>query len=154
MKAFFLAAMLMLMGVGITLSVLLLLKTGPFQKESVNKTYSKNYYAMVLKSGQIYFGKIQEEKNGFLTIESVYYFKVMNVQVPQPTLNPKSKIKQATPSAQFKKQFTILKLGSEIHGPTDSLMLNRDQVKSIEELKENSKIVQAIKKYEVEAQKR
>ncbi|MEK9178904.1 MAG: hypothetical protein AAB893_00345, partial [Patescibacteria group bacterium] len=94
MKALFLALMLVFMGVGITLSVLMYFRMGPFQKDATTKTYSKNYHAIVLKNGQIYLGKIQEEKNGFLTIEDVYYFKVLSVPVPQPT--SKSKVKQST----------------------------------------------------------
>lgn len=152
MKALFLALMLVFMGAGITLSVLMYFRMGPFQKGTTVKTYSKNYHAIVLKNGQVYFGKIQEEQNGFLTIEDVYYFKVLTVPVPQPT--SKQKTKQSTASASFKKQYTILKLGSEFHGPTDELMLNKDQVKSIEELKNDSKIVQAIIKYQEEAKKR
>jgi hypothetical protein len=38
----------------------------------------------------------------------------------------------------------IVKLGGELHGPTDEMRINRDTVLFIEDLKSDSKVVSAI----------
>ena len=41
----------------------------------------------------------------------------------------------------------LIKLGNEIHGPLDSMLINRDHVVIIEDLKDDSRVVQAINDY-------
>ena len=41
-------------------------------------------------------------------------------------------------------EFTLIKLGGELHGPKDQMTINRNQILFIEELKADSKVVTAI----------
>jgi len=42
----------------------------------------------------------------------------------------------------------LIKLGNEIHGPADSMIITKDHILFIEQLKDDSKVVRAIKEYQ------
>ncbi|MBU2575853.1 hypothetical protein KKF64_02080, partial [Patescibacteria group bacterium] len=44
-------------------------------------------------------------------------------------------------------ELSLVKLGNELHGPTDSMFINRDHVLFVEDLKDDSNVVQAIDNY-------
>lgn len=44
-----------------------------------------------------------------------------------------------------KQELALIKLGDELHGPEDEIKINRDNILYIETLKEDGKVVQAIK---------
>jgi len=47
----------------------------------------------------------------------------------------------------------LIKLGKELHGPKDQMVLNRDHILFIEELSSDSKVVKSIEKYNQEKTK-
>ena len=96
--------------------------------------------AVFLVNGQVYFGKLSFSKNQFITLRDIYYLQL--AQSPQP--------ENATKNNGEQPQLSLVKLGDELHGPTDEMKINRDQILFIEKLKENSKVVEAIKRYEKE----
>lgn len=101
------------------------------------------YQAIFLTNGQVYFGKVSDVQKEFLTLKDIYY-----LQVVQPPLQG-----QGTPEAQGQNaaaqqpQISLVKLGNELHGPTDEMKINRDQVLFYEDLKTDSQVVKAIKDY-------
>jgi len=42
----------------------------------------------------------------------------------------------------------LVKLGQELHGPVDSMQINRDQILFYEDMKESGKVMEAIRSYQ------
>lgn len=110
-----------------------------WQKKSSNAlaaVQSEHYQAVFLTNGQVYFGKIAGGTEKYLTLTNIYY-----LQAPQQPVQPdKQGAQQQQPT-----QLTVVKLGGELHGPMDAMYISRDQVLFWENLKDDGKVVQAIK---------
>lgn len=91
------------------------------------------YQAVFLSNGQVYFGKVKATAGNYLTLDDVYYLLVQRSLQEQ---------KQATPSA--KPQYTLRRLGGELHGPEERMVINRRHILFTEELKPDGKVVSAI----------
>ena len=50
-------------------------------------------------------------------------------------------------STETQQELTLIKLGNELHGPTDRMVINRDFILLTESLKNDSRVVQAIDNY-------
>ena len=101
------------------------------------KYVDKNkFQAVFLNGGQVYFGKIHSLNGKFITIDNIYYLRV-NQQV-QPN--------QTTADAS-NQDVSLAKLGCELHGPTDVMIINRDQVLFWENLKTDGQVAKAITAY-------
>lgn len=96
----------------------------------------KNYQAVFLTNGQVYFGKVASMNAKEVVLQDIYYLQVQQVQ-PKPEDQPQQKL-------------TLIKLGNELHGPEDKMYINAEQVLFYENLKDEGKVVQAIKKYQTE----
>lgn len=101
---------------------------------------SSGYESVFLTNGQVYFGKISNKTDQFVNLEDIYY-----LQVNQPALQGSS---QNTQQAQQQPQLSLVKLGNELHGPVDKMSINRDQILFYEEMKEDGKVMQAIREYQ------
>ena len=119
--------------IGIIL-VILILSISIFWILIQNQKYiSKNWQAVFLSDGQVYFGKIVKQDKQDLILKDIYYLREKgSLQQGENSLN---KITQ---------DVSLIKLGTEIHGPEDEMRINRFHILFIEELKEYSKIVSAI----------
>ncbi|MEX2014630.1 MAG: hypothetical protein WD885_01725 [Candidatus Saccharimonadales bacterium] len=91
------------------------------------------HQAIFLNNGQVYFGNITDLNKDFLTLSGIYYLRV-NQQV-QPD-------QQATQN-----DVSLVKLGCELHGPQDIMVVNRDQVTFWENLKDDGQVATAIAEY-------
>jgi len=103
------------------------------KKTFFKKTVSETYQAYFLVNGQVYFGKNAEKKDGITILKNVYYLQV---------IDDKSLQNQENPSGQSR--LSLIKLGSELHGPTDTLYINNSQVLFYEDLRPDSKVLQSI----------
>lgn len=92
------------------------------------------YQAVFLENGQVYFGKIASLNNKHLDLQGVFYLNS----------NSSSNEKATTESSN---QFTLIKLGCELHGPYDRMIVNRDQVTFWENLKDDGQVVKTIKEW-------
>lgn len=90
------------------------------------------YYAVFLDNGQVYFGMLNDRDGDFYRLEDVFYLDTR--QNPQDT---------STTGAGT----SLVKLGNEAHGPKDFMDINHDHILFIEEMKADSKVVQAIAEY-------
>lgn len=99
------------------------------------------YQAVFLSNGQVYFGKVADVNRQTLVLEDIYYLRVSNEL--QASLESGAAIDQS----QNADNFSLIKLGSEIHGPEDKMSINLSQVLFIEDLKDDSKVVEAIGEY-------
>ncbi len=104
---------------------------------SESKYVDKNkFQAVFLNGGQVYFGKIHQLNDKFITIDKIYYLRVnQQVQPNQTTTNAANQ------------DVSLAKLGCELHGPTDSMVINRDQVLFWENLKAEGQVTKAVKAY-------
>jgi hypothetical protein len=101
---------------------------------------SSKYQAVFFTNGQVYFGKLQSFNNEYMKLTNIYY-----LQSQQATTDADPKNPQATSSDQNGVQ--LIKLGSEIHGPEDEMIISKDQMLFYENLKSDSKVAQSIDKY-------
>jgi len=110
------------------------------------KTVSSNaainhneFQALFLTNGQVYFGKLSDLDSKYVTLTDIFYLQVQqNSTTTQGTasdLNSQSEV-------------SLAKLGSELHGPEDKMSVASDQVLFWENMKPDSKVTQAITKYE------
>lgn len=99
----------------------------------VDKT---KFQAVFLNGGQVYFGRIHSLNEKFITIDNIYYLRV-NQQV-QPN---------QTDASTENQDVSLAKLGCELHGPTDSMVINRDQVLFWENLKSDGQVAKAVEAY-------
>lgn len=99
------------------------------------------YQAVFLSNGQVYFGKVTDANLQTLILENIYYLRSAgNLQTSD--VNSSS----AAPTAD---NFSLVKLGNELHGPEDKMSINLSQVLFTEDLKDDSKVVEAIRDYEL-----
>lgn len=94
------------------------------------------YQAVFLNGGQVYFGKINNLNAQFMGVSDIYYLRV-NQQV-QPD-------QQQTKTAA--NDISLVKLGCELHGPSDSMVINREQVIFWENLKDEGQVAKAVADY-------
>lgn len=96
---------------------------------------SDAYQAVFLSNNQVYFGKLSNENSQYPALRDVYYLQVTQ------TLQPKDENAPPVPN------INLVKLGGEIHGPTDEMRINRDHILFVEDLKADSQVVTAIKAF-------
>jgi hypothetical protein len=109
--------------------------------DSIAQVSGKEWQAIFLSNGQVYFGKVKAVGTKTVTLADIYYLQV----VTKPLQRTQEGATAA--AAQTQQELTLIKLGNEIHGPTDHMVINRDQVLLSEILKNDSRVVQAITKY-------
>ena len=100
---------------------------------------ASSYQAVFLTNGQVYFGKLASSQGEYLTLQDIYY-----LQVVQPPLQGQLQPNQPSPSTPEQPQISLIKLGSELHGPEDEMHISKAQVLFYESLKESGQVVQAI----------
>jgi len=91
--------------------------------------------AVFLTNGQVYFGKVKTITKQYIDLRGIYYLNV-NQQV-QPD-------QKSTTAASQNSSVTLVKLGCELHGPVDQMLINRDQVTFWENLKADGQVTTAI----------
>jgi len=94
--------------------------------------------AVFLSGGQVYFGKIKALNSSYVGVTDIYYLRV-NQQV-QPN-------QQSTNGASQAQDISLVKLGCELHGPEDQMLINRDQVIFWENLKTDGQVAKAVEAY-------
>jgi len=104
---------------------------------------SKEYQAVFLTNGQVYFGKVSKVDSSYVKITDIYYLQV------QQTVQPKD----STASSANNQQVSLAKLGGELHGPEDVMYVSRQQVLFWENLKNDGKVAKAISDYKASGQK-
>lgn len=104
---------------------------------------TKQYQAVFLTNGQVYFGKVSNVDGSYVKITDIYYLQV------QQTVQPKD----ASASAANNQQVSLAKLGGELHGPEDFMYVSRQQVLFWENLKGDGKVAKAIADYKASGQK-
>ncbi len=97
-----------------------------------------DYQAVFLSNNQVYFGRIAERGRDSVELIDIYYLQVGR------------QLQGAQNSDSDESEVSLIKFGQEVHGPTDRMVINWEHVLFIEDLKEESKVVQAIRDYKVD----
>jgi hypothetical protein len=93
------------------------------------------YEAVFLTNGNVYFGNITQTTSGEVVLKDVFYLE-------------DSAAADATEGADGEvPALTLTKLGNELHGPEDEMIINREHVLFIERMKEDSQVVTSINQY-------
>lgn len=98
---------------------------------------NNNWQAVFLTNGQVYFGKVVKENSKSVILRDIYY-----LQVTQPLQT--SGDQQQAP---VQNELSLVKLGNELHGPKDEMRINGAHVLFVEDLKADSRVVEAITNY-------
>jgi hypothetical protein len=97
------------------------------------------YQAIFFTNGQVYFGKLHAFNSGYMTLTDVFYLQ------SQQSSNGSSSNPQTTSADQNNVQ--LIKLGGEIHGPEDEMIVSKAQMLFYENLKPDGKVSQSIDKF-------
>ncbi len=90
------------------------------------------YQAVYLNNGQMYFGKLQNTEGTYLYLKAPY--------MPESTTNSTTGATDATS--------TLVPVKNKLWGPEDSIAIRADQVAFWQNLRDDSKVTQAIKSKE------
>jgi hypothetical protein len=105
-----------------------------FRGSAAAQIESGSYQAVFLTSGQVYFGKLVFVDEKYMKLTNVFYIQTSSSSDVQS-------------GSSTSTDMQLIKLGNEIHGPKDSMIISRDQVLFFENLKDDGKVVQTIKGY-------
>lgn len=123
----------------ITVLVIAVLMSLVFAKNvsSREEAYIKKdqFQAVFLNGGQVYFGKIIDLNSRYLSMGNIYYLRV-NQQVQPDQQN-----------AASANDISLVKLGCELHGPEDAMVINREQIIFWENLKNDGQVAKAVAEY-------
>lgn len=98
---------------------------------------SQKYQAVFLTNGQVYFGKLKTFNGDYMKLTDIFYLQTKEKASSE---NPQETSDQGT-------DVELIKLGSEIHGPDDEMIISKDQVLFFENLKKDSKVSNSILNY-------
>ena len=91
--------------------------------------------AVFLTGGQVYFGKIRALNDKYVGLTDIYYLSV------------KQQVQPKDGEQVQNSNVDLVKLGCELHGPQDQMLINRDQVVFWENLKNDGKVALAVKEF-------
>lgn len=97
------------------------------------------YQAVFFSNGQVYFGKLHASNGDYMRLTDIYYLQSQQSTDDKDSSNP-----QETGTDQNNVQ--LVKLGDEIHGPEDEMIISKDQILFYENLKSDGKVAQSIQK--------
>jgi len=96
------------------------------------------YQAVFFTNGQVYFGKLKAFNTDSMKLSDIYYLQTQST-------NADSNNPQQTATDQSSVQ--LIKLGNEVHGPEDEMILSKSQILFYENLKADGKVAQSIANY-------
>lgn len=105
--------------------------------------FDKDWQAVFLSNGQVYFGQLVKQNKVEVVLKDIYYLQVTR---------PLQQTAEGEQQANAQGELSLVKLGNELHGPTDAMHVNRDQILFIEDLKDDSNVTTAIANYKSGAQ--
>jgi flagellar basal body-associated protein FliL len=133
-------AAVIVIGIGGVVAWMLKPSTSTNSAQSVIET--SKYQAVFFTNGQVYFGKLSTLNNDYFKLTNIFYLQSSSTDTTDTSKNP-----QATSTDQ-NANVQLIKLGSEIHGPEDEMVISRSQVLFFENLKANGKVAKSISQYQ------
>lgn len=97
---------------------------------------ANKYQAVYLMNGQLYFGKLTELSKTHLQLTNVYYL--------QSNSSEDAAASTKNAAANASSNFQLIKLSGAIYGPSDEMVISKDQVLYYQNLNDDSKASQLI----------
>lgn len=119
----------------------------PKAKDAMDKKKADKetvYHAVFLSNGQVYFGKLDNPDARYVKLSQVYYLQ-LNQEQGQQVQPAEGDTQSEQKTADQKPEFSLVKLGQELHGPEDQMVINKEHILFYEILKGDSNVVKAIK---------
>lgn len=126
------ASVVLLFSVTILVAALLLSLVFGGPKAESKYVDSSKLQAVFLNGGQVYFGDITSLNEKYMHLNNIYYLRV------NQTVQPKNASQTAN------NDISLVKLGCELHGPDDAMVINRDQIIFWENLKTDGQVAKAV----------
>lgn len=136
------ASVALLFSATILVAALILFLLFATPRSEANFIEDDKYQAVFLNGGQVYFGQVTHLNSEYLRLVDIYYLRV-NQQV-QPAEG------EDAPIAPADGDISLVKLGCELHGPKDEMLINRDQIIFWENLKPEGQVSEAIAEFKRE----
>lgn len=134
-KKFYKSRRVQLMGAGILTLSLLVLAVFWFVQQlyvaNLQRIDTSKYQVVYLVNGQAYFGKLQNVNGDYLVVKSPY--------TAQSVKGSETSADETT---------TLLRVKDQVYGPEDSIAIKSSQVTFWQNLRDDSKVTQAIKSKE------
>lgn len=129
--------------VGVLVALAVIALSGWFlQRSSTAATIDNDkYQAVFFTNGQVYFGKLDQVNAGYFKLTDVFY-----IQAQEASGNSENPQQTASDSTDIR----LIKLGSEVHGPDDEMIISKEQILFFENLKKDGKVSDSIIKYNKE----
>mgnify|MGYP001612167518 CR=1 FL=1 len=99
------------------------------------QSFDSEWQAVFLSNGTTYFGNVKFIKDDYLKVSNVFYLKSVNQLQGQMMTSVDDKKSES---------LTLVRLGDEVPQSTSEMLINRDHVLFIEELKSDSSVIKAI----------
>lgn len=94
-----------------------------------------NLQAVFLNNGQVYFGHIKTVSQRYIDLQDIFY------------LNNSSST-SGSGSSGSSNNLSLVKLGCELHGPFDEMVINQEQVTFWENLRPTGQVAKAVAQYQ------
>ena len=98
------------------------------------------YQAVFFTNGQVYFGKLSQVNREYFSLKKVFYIQGSASEAQSDSKNPQQTSDQNA-------NIELVKLGNEVHGPDDEMIISRDQILFFENLKSDGKVSSSINQY-------
>lgn len=103
---------------------------------TLSKNKQETFHAVFLTNGQAFFGTIRSEDEYNIILDDVFYMQLVNRQMPPAEEGGEPQVVQVP---------QLVRKGDEYYGPSGTIRINRNQVTTIEELREDSDILKEIR---------
>ena len=113
--------------------------TGRTTDTTVTAIDASKYQAVFFTNGQVYFGKLHAFNSDYMKLTDVFYLQTK--EAASGSENPQQTAKNSSNDVQ------LVKLGNEIHGPADEMIISKDQMLFFENLKSDGKVTNSIGQY-------
>lgn len=95
------------------------------------------YQAVFLSNGQTYFGKLSVQNDDYMRLTDIYY---LQTQAGEESADPQATTDQSN--------VQLIKLGDEVHGPEDEMIISKDQILFYENLKTDGSVANSIQQFQ------
>jgi hypothetical protein len=127
------AALLVLLIAALVVVGLLLYKS-----QSTPGIDGSKYQAVFMTNGQVYFGKLTTLSNQYMQLSDIFYLQTSSTN--------SENLQDTADDAETDVQ--LIKLGNEVHGPEDQMVIAKDQILFFENLKVDGKVAKSIAEYQ------
>lgn len=128
---------------GVALLIILLVGWLALRSSGAAATIDEGkYQAVFLTNGQVYFGNLEMLGGDYVRLTDIFYLQSQSAS-EDAAANP-----QETSQQGNAEDVQLIKLGSEIHGPQDEMIISEDKILFFENLKADGKVSRSISGYQ------